>query len=239
MTSLDMPAALPPAGTRPRPPGLTGRVALRTPLEGGVVGVLLGVAFGALIGGVITLSATMTAADPDTPGGVAATLVLFLMMAAGIGAVAGGVIGLSCGVVVVLAVCAAWLVARATGRRLSRGMGSLVVPVTVLAAPWLVTGAAKVVAGDLGDGLATFARVGVLPLVVGAAIATWRYRVLTRPRVEVRGPAPAAGWYPDTSLGLLRWFDGTAWTGTTTPWPRTPPPAAPLPAGPPPTAPLP
>ena len=230
MTPLDVANAIPPVGPRPRPPGLTGRVALRTPLECGAVGVLLGVAFGAFFGGLITLGTRMTDSEPDTPGGVAATLVLFLMMTAGVGAVAGGVIGLSCGVVAVLAVCAAWLVAKATGRRLSRRAGSLIVPVAVLAAPWLVTGAVMAVADELGEGLLAFVTVGALPLVVGAAIATWRYRVLTRPLIEVHRPAPAAGWYPDTAPGLLRWFDGRAWTGTTTPLPTpTPPPAAPSP----------
>jgi hypothetical protein len=111
-----------------------------------------------------------------------ATLVLFLMLTTGVGAVAGGLIGLTCGVVAVLSVGLAWLVARAAGRHLSRGVGTLVVPVSVLAAPWLVTGAVALIADELGEGLRSFVSIGTPALVVGAGIATWRHRVLTRPR---------------------------------------------------------
>ncbi|MFC3688341.1 hypothetical protein [Aquipuribacter hungaricus] len=181
MTSPGVPAA-PPAWRPPPPPALTGRVVVRTPAEGGLVGVLLGVGLGGLFGVVMALAATMTSVGAGERDDAVATLVLFLMVSTGVGAVVGGVIGLTCGVVAVLAVGLACLVTRAAGRRLSRGAGTLVVPASVLAAPWLVTGAIALGTDGLGDGLQAFVLIGTPALVAEAGVATWRYRVLTRPR---------------------------------------------------------
>lgn len=181
MTSPGVPTA-PPAWRPPPPPALTGRVVVRTPAEGGLVGVLLGVGLGGFFGVIMALAATMTSIAPGERDDTVATLLLFLMVSTGVGAVVGGLIGLTCGVVAVLSVGLACLVARAAGRRLSRGAGSLVVPVSVLAAPWLVTGAVALGTDDLGSGLMAFVSIGTPALVAGAGVATWRYRVLTRPR---------------------------------------------------------
>lgn len=152
---------------------MTLRVAWRSVAEGLLAGLAVGGATGLGLGLLMSLFAVAAGEAAGAP---------VVLVAAAVGGLAlGGAVGVLCGAGVTLALATTDLVLRLAGRRLSRTGGTAVVPVAVVLTP--VVAAAAAWAGD-SRMLRSLVLAG-LPLLVGAAVATWRYRVLTRP-----GPLP-------------------------------------------------